>query len=256
MTLNNRIDAGHEPGQRVAVFGASGGIGAALVAALAARSDVAEVFAVSRRAVAAGGKVSALEFDLGGEASIAAAAAAMAAGGAIDVCLVATGALTLEGTNGAGQVGPEKGWRMLDAAAMAEAYAINAIGPALIAKHMLPLLPRGRRGVFAALSARVGSIEDNRLGGWHSYRAAKAALNQLVRTMSIELARMRPEALAVTLHPGTVATDLSAPFQRGVLAERLFSPEQAAAQLLAVLYGLTSADSGGLFAWDGARIPY
>ncbi len=243
-------------GKRAAVFGASGGIGAALVTALAARSDMAEVFAVSRRAAAVPAKVTALAFDLHDETSIAAAAAAMGGGGPIDVCVVASGALTLEQAGGAGQTGPEKGWRMLDPAAMAEAYAINAIGPALIAKHMLPLLPSRRRGVFAALSSRVGSIEDNRLGGWHSYRAAKAALNQLVRTLSIELARVRPEALAVTLHPGTVATQLSAPFQRGVAAGRLFTPEQAAAQLLAVLDGLSPADSGSLFAWDGARIPF
>ena len=237
--------------QRVAVFGASGGIGAALAETLAQRGDVAEVFALARRPGLAGGRITGLLFDLRDEASIAAAAEAMGAGGPIDVCIVATGALVLEGG-----AGPEKSWRMLDPAVMAEAFAVNAIGPALIAKHMLPLLPRGRRGVFAALSARVGSIGDNRLGGWHSYRAAKAALNQLVRTMSIELARARPEALAVTLHPGTVATPLSAPFQRGVPAERLFTPEQAAAQLLAVLDGLTPADSGGFFAWDGARIPF
>ena len=235
-------------GLRVAVFGASGGIGAALVAAVAGRDDVSEVFAVSRRPEPDTGKITALPFDLRDEASIAAACAEM--GGTIDLCIVATGVLTLQ------EAGPEKGWRMLDPAAMAEAYAINAIGPALVAKHVLPMLPRGRRGVFAALSARVGSISDNRLGGWHSYRAAKAALNMLVRTMSIELARVRPQALAVTLHPGTVATNLSAPFQRGVAQDNLFSPDRAAAQLLAVLDGLGPADSGGLFGWDGERIPF
>ena len=263
MTTISDENGGDTAMRRVAVFGASGGIGAALVAGLASRPDVAEVFAVSRRPVPCSGKITALPFDLRDEGSISAACAEMGRGGPIDLCIVATGALMLPGTGsigagsiGAGRVGPEKGWRMLDPAALAEAFAINAIGPAIVAKHMLPLLPRDRRGVFGALSARVGSIEDNRLGGWHSYRAAKAALNMLVRTLAIELARTRPHAIAVTLHPGTVATALSAPFARGVPAGRLFSTEQAAAHLLEVIAGLTPADSGGLFGWDGARIAF
>ncbi len=110
--------------------------------------------------------------------------------------------------------------------------------------------------MFAALSARVGSIADNRLGGWHAYRASKAALNMLVKNLALELARTHPQAIAVTLHPGKVNTGLSAPFQRGVVAEKLFAPAFSAAALLGVLDGLTPADSGGLFAWDGARVPF
>jgi NAD(P)-dependent dehydrogenase (short-subunit alcohol dehydrogenase family) len=151
---------------------------------------------------------------------------------------------------------PEKALRALDGAAMAELFAVNTIGPALIAKHFAPLLPRDRHGVFAALSARVGSIADNRLGGWHSYRASKAALNMLIVNLAIELRRTHPQAIVAALHPGTVDTGLSAPFQRGVAPEKLFDADRSAGYLLDVLNKLTVGDSGGLFAWDGARIPY
>lgn len=238
---------GREDGLRVAVFGATGGIGAALASALAARADVGHVFAAGRVAPATNGKCTGLAFDLSDEPSIAAAAATIPA--PLDLCLVATGALTLPGG-----AGPEKNLRQLDPVAMAQAFAINAIGPALIAKHVLPLLPRDRRAVFGVLSARVGSIGDNRLGGWHSYRASKAALNMLVRNMAIELGRTHPRAICVALHPGTVATALSAPFQRGVPAERLFSPAQSANHLLRVVAGLTPADSGACIGWDGVAI--
>ena len=235
--------------RRAAVFGASGGIGGALVAALAARSDVVEVFALSRRDHDPRlTKVSPLRFDLGDEASIAAAAERM---GPLDLVLVATGGLIL-----ASGAGPEKSIRSLDPQAMAEAFALNTIGPSLIAKHVLPKLPRDRRAVFAALSARVGSIGDNRLGGWHSYRASKAALNVLVRNAAIELRRTHPQAVVVALHPGTVATRLSAPFQRGVPPSKLMTPQHSAQHLLAVIDALEPAQSGGFFGWDGAPIPY
>jgi len=232
---------------RCAVFGASGGIGAALAIALAERH---EVHAGSRSGSgAASATLHPFTFDLTDEASIAAACAAI--GGPLDLVLVATGRLTR-----ADGSGPEKSYRALDGAGMAELFAVNTIGPALIAKHTLPLLRRDGRAVFAALSARVGSISDNRLGGWHAYRASKAALNMLVKTLALELARTHPQAIAVTLHPGTVDTALSAPFQRGVAPEKLFTPEVSARALLRVLDGLTPAQSGGLFAWDGAQIPF
>ena len=134
-------------------------------------------------------------------------------------------------------------------------YRINAVGPALVAKHFIPLLARDRRAVFTALSARVGSIGDNRLGGWHSYRASKAALNMLLRNLAVELGRTHPQAVVAGLHPGTVDTGLSAPFQKGVKPEKLFTADHSAERLLAVVDGLTPADSGGVFAWDAARIP-
>jgi len=152
--------------------------------------------------------------------------------------------------------GPEKRLADLDPAALAQAFAVNAIGPALVLKHFAPQLPREGKAVLAVLTARVGSISDNRSGGWYGYRAAKAAANQLVRTAAIEIGARRPNAICVALHPGTVDTALSAPFQRNVPEGKLFTPDFAAERLLAVIDGLTTADSGGFFAWDGEAIPY
>ncbi len=238
-----------ENGKRCAIFGSSGGIGAALVDLLAARADVTVVHALARSIQPASAKVTAHRFDLTDEASIAAACAAIAA--PLDLVIVATGRLVRENGDG-----PEKSARALNADALSEMFAINAIGPALIAKHCLPLLRKTGTPTLAAISAKVGSITDNRLGGWHSYRASKAALNMLVRNFAIELARTNPAAVTVTLHPGTVDTPLSRPFQRGVPAEKLFTPEQSAAHLLDVIVGLSPSDSGKLFAWDGTELPF
>ena len=149
---------------------------------------------------------------------------------------------------------PEKSLAALDAAALAQLFAVNATGPAMVMKHLLPLLPKQGRAVCAALSARVGSIGDNQLGGWYTYRASKAALNQLVHTAAIELRRLRPQALCVALHPGTVDTGLSAPFAKTGLDVR--GPAEAAAQLLAVLDGLTPQDSGGFYDYRGEPVPW
>ena len=237
---------------RAAVFGASGGIGAALVAGLWQRDPACRIYAGSRRPVPpVDPNITPFAFDLRDAGSITSAAAAIGDEGPLDLAFVATGMLTR-----ADGSGPEKSYKQITAQGLAEQFAINAIGPALIAQAFLPLFPRDRRAVFAVLSARVASIGDNRLGGWHGYRAAKAALNMLVRNFAIELARSHPQAIVVGLHPGTVDSALSAPFQRGVAPGRLFTPQTAAGHLLDVLAGLTPADSGGLFAWDGARIPF
>ena len=225
--------------QAAVVIGATGGLGAALVLALEASGRYAMVHALSRAGTG---------FDLEDEASIAAAAAKVAGGPAPALVFVATGVLH-HGFE------PERSWRALDADHLLRDYRINAVGPALAAKHFLPLLPRDRRAVFTALSARVGSIGDNRLGGWHSYRASKAALNMLLRNLAVEAGRTHPQAVIAGLHPGTVDTGLSVPFQRGVQPEKLFTAAYSAERLLAVLDGLTPTDSGGVFAWDGARIP-
>jgi NAD(P)-dependent dehydrogenase (short-subunit alcohol dehydrogenase family) len=149
---------------------------------------------------------------------------------------------------------PEKTLRELDAEVMAHVLAINTIGPAMVAKHFLPRMRPGTKSVFAVLSARVGSISDNRLGGWYSYRASKAALNMLLKTLAIEHARRFPASIVAGLHPGTVATPLSAPFQQRVPEGKLFTPDFAAERLLAVIDGLEVSDSGSVFAWDGSRI--
>lgn len=223
-----------------AVFGASGGIGRALVATLVAGGRFGAVLAFGRR--------EGLPFDLADEASIAAAAAKAAAAGDVRLAIDATGLLHHAGT------GPEKTWRDLDAARLAEAFAVNAIGPALLMKHLLPHLPRTGKAVFATLSARVGSIGDNRLGGWYGYRASKAALNQFVRTAAVELARRAPQAICVALHPGTVATPLSAPFTRP--DQDVHAPGQAARHLLDVIDGLGPEASGGFFDWRGDPVPW
>ena len=235
---------------RAALFGARGGIGAALAAQLCADPAYAEVWLGARSLLPANAaNARPFEFDSDDEASLAAAAAAI--GGELDLVLVATGLL-----HRAGLPLPEKSYRTLDPAAMAELYRANTIGPAMIAKHFLPLLPRGRRAVFAVLSARVGSIGDNRLGGWHSYRAAKAALNMLVANFAIECRRSHPQAVIAALHPGTVDTALSAPFQRGLPEGQVQSPTAIAAVLLDTLANLEPDQSGGLYAWDGTRLPW
>ncbi|MGE4306345.1 MAG: SDR family NAD(P)-dependent oxidoreductase [Novosphingobium sp.] len=236
---------------RACIFGASGGIGGALVEALAAREDVSCVYAASRTPPAASDRVVPLTCDVSDEDSLAQAVATMAEQGAPDFVVVATGAL--EFADGAG---PERTLKKLDAGRMAQLFAINTIAPAMVARHLLPLLPREGRSVFAAISARVGSISDNRLGGWHSYRASKAALNMLVRNFAIEMGRTHRESVIVALHPGTVDTPLSEPFQNNLAEGQLTAPAQAAQNLLAVLEGLTPAESGGFFAWDGQPIPF
>jgi NAD(P)-dependent dehydrogenase (short-subunit alcohol dehydrogenase family) len=229
------------------VFGASGGIGGALVAQLAADPAVALVHAGARTPVESSAKISPFRFDLADEASIAEVASAV---GPCDLIIIATGLLH------DAAIQPEKSFRAQTPDAYARAFALNATGPALIGKHFLPLLPRDRRGVFAAISARVSSISDNRLGGWHAYRASKAALNMILRNFAIELARSHPQAVLATLHPGTVDTPLSGPFQRNVTPGKLFTVDFSAERLLAVLDGLGPEDSGNLFAWDGQRIDF
>jgi NAD(P)-dependent dehydrogenase (short-subunit alcohol dehydrogenase family) len=179
------------------------------------------------------------------EGSIACAAASI---DTLDLAIVTTGMLH------DAQQRPERALKELDAAALNRSFAINTIAPAIVAKHLIPKMPRDRRATFAVLGARVGSIGDNRTGGWHGYRASKAALVMLMKTIAIETARSRPQAIIVTLHPGTVDTAMSKPFQGNVAPEKLFTPALAAEQLLKVIDGLTPADSGGHFAWDGSRI--
>ena len=176
------------------------------------------------------------------------AAAFAAARGEIRLVIDATGFLHDE------LQGPEKSWRELDAVKLTRAFALNAIGPALIMKHVLPLLPRTGKSVFATLSARVGSIGDNRLGGWYAYRASKAALNQLVRTAAVELARRAPEALCIALHPGTVATPLLAPFAATGL--EVHTPEVTAHHLLSVIDQLPGSGTGGFYDWRGESVPW
>jgi NAD(P)-dependent dehydrogenase (short-subunit alcohol dehydrogenase family) len=150
---------------------------------------------------------------------------------------------------------PEKSIRHLDMGWLETVMRVNAFGPILAAKHFLPLMPRTRKTVFAALSARVGSITDNHLGGWHGYRASKAALNMFLKTAAIEYARSHKQASVIGLHPGTVATPLSRPYQKGIPEDKLFTPDYATRKLLDVIENVTPKETGQIFAWDGSVIP-
>lgn len=222
--------------ERALVIGASGGIGGAVEAALAERLGAGAVMGLSR---AADG------LDVTDEASVARVLGAL--DGPFDLIFVATGTLT-----GAGHP-PEKALRDLAPEALIDQFRVNALGPLMVLKHAVRLLPRDRRAVFAALSARVGSIGDNRLGGWYAYRMAKAALNQGLHTAAIELARTHRQAICVALHPGTVAT----PFTRAYAGRhRTIPPDEAAASLLGVIDGLGPGQSGRFLDWAGREVPW
>lgn len=227
------------------VIGAGGGIGAALISALREAGRFEDVIGLSRR--------SNPPLDLLDETSIRSAAEHVAGriadhGSPPRLILDATGFLHDDDHR------PEKSWRQLDPDHLARAFALNATGPALLMKHFLPLLPRDGKAVFATLSARVGSISDNRIGGWYAYRASKAALNQIVRCAAIELRRTHRDAVCVALHPGTVDTPLSTPFAKAGLEVR--PPETAAADLLAVLDALTPERTGDLVDQNGNTVPF
>lgn len=219
--------------ERVLVIGASGGIGSALCAALESND-----FEVVRRSRSGDG------FDVTDEASVA-----RGLEGLEDLAgvIVASGALEIDGAE------PEKTVKAISAKAMADQFALNAIGPALVLKHIPDLLRRDGRAVFAVLSARVGSIGDNKIGGWISYRAAKAAVNQVVRTGAIELARTHPQAICVALHPGTVKTAFT---EKYLGRHPAVEPGEAAENLLRVIAGLTPEQSGQFFDWAGKAVPW
>ncbi|MDX2315607.1 MAG: SDR family NAD(P)-dependent oxidoreductase [Gammaproteobacteria bacterium] len=244
------------------VNGASRGIGLAFVKGLLADSSVERVFATSRHGAsdevlagfASGGndRLRALDMDITVEASVAAAATAVKAiVGRVDLIVNCAGLLH-DGAN----LQPEKRLTDVTPANLERSFAVNAIGPLLVAKHFQDLLHGQERAVFASLSARVGSIGDNRLGGWYGYRASKAAQNMITRNLSIELRRRARGIVCVALHPGTVDTGLSRPFQGNVPEDRLFSPDRAARHLLGVIDGLGPEDNGGFFAWDDQPIPW
>nr|WP_315477707.1 SDR family NAD(P)-dependent oxidoreductase [uncultured Sphingorhabdus sp.] len=222
------------------IIGARGGIGAALADALDRGSSYANVIRLHRE--------SDLPVDILDEASIATAAASLAnTQPPVQLVVVATGLLHSAGK------GPEKSLRELDPDWMMQNYRVNAVGPALVAKHFLPIMAKKGPNCCAVLSARVGSISDNSLGGWHSYRASKSALNMLIRNIAIEWQRKNPQSVIVGLHPGTVETALSAPFKGNPAHER-FTPARAAENLLGVLQQLKPEQSGQIFAYDGTPI--
>ena len=246
----------------VLVQGASRGIGLALVRRLLAHSECGRLFATCRNPQAAEElatlaeeyprRLSVLRLDLLDETSIAAAASAVGAGAA-RLALVINCAGVLHEPGG---MQPERRLADVNAESFVQSVSVNALGPLLMAKHFEPLLRSAERTVFASISARVGSIGDNRLGGWYAYRASKAAQNMVTRNLAIELRRRARGVICVALHPGTVDTGLSEPFQSRVPPDKLFTPVEAAEKLLAVVDSLGPGSNGKFYAWDGSEIPW
>jgi NAD(P)-dependent dehydrogenase (short-subunit alcohol dehydrogenase family) len=236
---------------RAVVLGGRGGIGSAFVEAILRADPRSRVVSTSRSAAwaAAGGGRHVL--DITHEGDVAALAERLSEEGWVPNVVINTVGVLHDG-----DLQPERTWRRLDPAALHRSFAINAVGPALLIKHLLPLMPRGERAVFASLSARIGSIGDNRLGGWYSYRASKAAHNMLLKTASIEAKRRWPQLVIAALHPGTVETGLSAPFRSSVPEGKLFTPAYSVERLCTVLAKLSPGDSGGHFAYDGSPIEW
>ena len=233
----------------VVITGGSGGIGSALVRVLAARPDVDKIIAThnSHSSAVDHQKVCWHRLDLTDEVAIKAWAAQL---DEIDWLINAAGILHTPAQ------GPEKSIRQVEPAFFLQSVGINALPALLLAKHLQGKFRHGRPGVFATVSARVGSIEDNRLGGWFSYRASKAALNMSLKTLAIEWRRTLPNVAVVALHPGTTDTALSKPFQRNVPDGQLFTPEYSVSCMLSVLEKLKPADSGQFLAFDGERLPW
>lgn len=236
---------------RAIVIGSSGGIGGAFIDALDSSDQVSKIYALSRQGKShPSSRVDNLTFDLTSEDSLKAAAETLRELDPFDLIIVATGLLQGDG------ISPEKSIRDLSYEGLEKSFLVNTVGPAMTAKYFLPLLRNDRKSVFTALSARVGSISDNRIGGWYGYRASKAALNMILKTLSIEYGRRHKQVVIIGLHPGTVDTDLSKPFQGNVPEGKLFTPDYSINKLLAVLDQVEPEDSGKLFDWAGKEIAF
>ncbi len=223
------------------VVGSTGAIGSAIVCKLKATRQYNDVIEL--------GRSSHYKVDLLSENTIREAAQTVSRTGcSVDLLIIASGILHSE------QIQPEKSWSRVELNTLEKLFQINSIGPMLVMKHFAPLLSKSRKAVIACLSARVGSIEENELGGWYGYRASKAALNQFIKTTSIELTRRRPDAICVALHPGTVSSKLSEPFSKAGLNVK--SPENCAELLLKVIDQLTPQDTGGFFDYQKREIAW
>ncbi len=252
---SNQGPAGREPlslWRGTALVVGSGGIGSALLAALSVRAPGLTLVTTHRSGHGAEPfpAIRSVPLDLTEDSSLSALPGHLA--GLPPLRLVINTAGLLHDA----ELQPEKRLSRISRANLERSFAVNAFGPVLLAAALAPLLRRDRPLHFASLSARVGSIGDNRSGGWYSYRAAKAAQNQLLRTLALEWQRTLPMACVCLLHPGTTATRISEPFQAGVAPERLFTPQHTAQLLLTVVEALSPGDSGQFLAWDGQRIPW
>ena len=235
----------------VCVVGATGGIGTALINSFSSSLAVSKIYALSRhKPKYCCPKTIWKNLNIELEDSIEDAKEYIFSKlHRLNIVIVATGLL-----HDGDALKPEKTWKALSSASLEKSFAVNTIGPALVGKHFLPLMVSDRKSVFAALSARISSVQDNRAGGWHSYRASKAALNMIIKNFAIELAQKKNQTICVGLHPGTVNTSLSSPFQKNIEPSKLFDPSQAATFLINVINNLRHQDSGNLFAWDGNQV--
>ena len=234
--------------KKIAVIGASGAIGNAFVEYYSKDESVKTVYACSRNKQSYdNNRIKSLELDIENQESIKDAAEKIT-GNFLDHIIIATGVLHSK------NFGPEKSIKEIKQDNMAKVISINAIGPSIVGRYFIPLLRKDAKSVIAFLSARVGSISDNKLGGWYSYRASKSALNQVVKNFSIELKRTNPKAIVLALQPGTVDSNLSEPFKKNVAPDKLFTPEQSRELLTNVIENATTNDSGNLIAYDGETI--
>lgn len=236
--------------KKIAIIGANGGIGSAFIRRFAARADVETVYSFSRSVTppVENAKIIPVRADFTEEASVEKAVENLPDEIGFDTVICTIG--MLHDTH----IRPEKSLRDINPDYLKQIFAVNTIAPALAMKYFIPRLARDKKAVFAALSARIGSVSDNRIGGWHAYRASKAALNMLIKNAALETKRKLTQAVIAGLHPGTTDTALSKPFQRHVPEEKLFSPDYATEKMTAVLENLTAEDSGKIFAWDGSEI--
>ena len=233
----------------IAIIGASGEIGRAFINEILARYDVNKLYAFSRKGKSFDNScVTSKPLDIEDEDSIANAVKVVEE--KLDLIIIATG--FLHNTD----IMPEKSIKELSAVKFQKLFAVNTIGPAILAKHFIPYMAKNKKSTLAFLSARVGSISDNYLGGWYAYRASKAALNMIIKNLSIEVRRSNKNAVIVGLHPGTVASDLSEPFQNNVKKEKLFTAEYSANHMLDVIEEVSIDESGFIFAYDKQKIEY
>jgi len=236
---------------KIAIIGASGTIGKAFVENFLKSWETQKLYLFSRSDINFDDvRVSNHFIDIEDEYSIEKAASLIPDNQHLHYIIITTGVLFTH------NILPEKSIKDLSYEKFSKLYAINTIGPALIAKHFIQKLNKDSKSIFAVLSARVGSISDNILGGWYSYRSSKSALNMLIKNLSIEMRRKNPNLIAVGLHPGTVKSKLSEPFSSSISNNKMFTADYSVSKMINVLENLTTEDSGKLFAWDGKEIDF